>query len=180
MVGLAKFALAAGGCFVLAGPALAQAGPSYRAVDIEKHFLPEKDLGVPRALCIGAESQCSNVAPAAPKTTSGFDLLVNFEYNSDRLTPTAKANLDEFARAMRGARLARASFTVEGHTDGKGGEKFNLNLSARRAEAVVRYLEAHGVTADRLEAKAFGKSRPRTSDPADPLNRRVEARLRAM
>lgn len=79
---------------------------------------------------------------------------------------------------MRGARLARASFTVEGHTDAKGGEKFNIDLSARRADVVVRYLEAHGVAAERLEAKAFGKSRPRTNDPADPSTA-ASRRLRA-
>ncbi len=98
------------GCLVLSGPALAQAQPAYRAADIEKHFLPEKDLGAPRACASARRANAPMRAPAAPKTTSGFDLLVNFEYNSDRLTPTARANLDEFARAMRGARwLVRRS-----------------------------------------------------------------------
>ncbi len=116
--------------------------------------------------------------PRRAEDDVGFDLLVNFEYNSDRLTPAAKANLDEFARAMRGARLARASFTVEGHTDAKGGEKFNIDLSARRANVVVRYLEAHGVAAERLEAKASA-SPGRAPTIGRSLNRRVEARLRA-
>lgn len=82
MVSFAKLSLGICGCLILAGPAFAQVQPAYRADEIERHFLPESNLGAPRALCIGAESQCSNAAPAAPKTTSGFDLLVNFEYNS--------------------------------------------------------------------------------------------------
>ncbi|GJD47759.1 Peptidoglycan-associated lipoprotein [Methylobacterium crusticola] len=186
---LVGIGLGLGGCLLAAGAAVAQVPPSYRASDVERYFsaregasaqggAPARDLGPSRGLCIGAESQCSSAVPARPKVSGGFDLLVNFGHNSDVLTPGAKANLDEFTKALRSDRLRSAAFTVEGHTDAKGGDGFNLDLSARRARSVVRYLSGHGVPADRLEARAFGKSRPRTADPADPVNRRVEAHLR--
>ena len=93
------------------------------------------------------------------------------------MTPAAKANLDEFAKALQDARLKSASFVVEGHTDGRGGDDFNLGLSSRRANTVVKYLAGRGVQAGQLSAKGYGKARPLASDPLDPANRRVEARL---
>ncbi len=66
---------------------------------------------------------------------------------------------------------------IDGHTDSVGSEYLNLELSRRRAVAVLRWLIAHGVDERRLEARGFGPRRP-IADPktADgrALNRRVE------
>jgi outer membrane protein OmpA-like peptidoglycan-associated protein len=129
-----------------------------------------------RSLCIGAEDQCP-AAPSAQPSASAFDLVLSFDYNSADLTPAAKTTLDELAKAMRSERTARARFMIEGHTDATGTEKYNLGLSVRRADAVVAYLEQHGIEASRLDAKGFGETRPRTANPADPANRRVETRV---
>ena len=161
-----------------AGPSLAQSRPAYTAAEIERHFDRGLDLGPSRALCIGTQSECAKAVPERPKA-GGFDLVVTFDYNSDVLTPPAKANLDEFSKAIQGALLHDDAFMVEGHTDAKGSEPYNNELSKRRAEAVVRYLAGQGVDRARLEAKGYGKSHPRAADPADPSNRRVETRLRA-
>lgn len=150
--------------------------PAYTADDIVKQFAP--DLGATRGLCIGTEKECPAEPPKAPVKAT-FDLVVTFDYNSDGLTPMAKRNLDEFARALRDQRLAKAVFMVEGHTDAKGSEDFNLGLSERRANAVVRYLGEQGIDGSHLRAKGYGKLKPRTPDPLDPANRRVETRLRA-
>ena len=160
--------------------ALAQTSqkPAYNSADIVSHFSALPDLGPTRALCIGTDSECAkSIAPKA-KPASNFDLVVNFEYNSSILTKSAKANLDEFAKALKDPRLGTAAFVVEGHTDGKGGADFNLDLSTRRASAVVDYLKQQGVEAPRLEAKGYGKLKPLTGDPLSSNNRRVETRLR--
>ncbi len=90
------------GSLVYAGAALAQGRPAYTAADVEKHFAAGKHLeaayGQSRSVCIGTDSECSNGAAPAAKPEAGFDLLVNFNYNSDVLTPLAQANLQEFAR----------------------------------------------------------------------------------
>ena len=49
---------------------------------------------------------------------------------------------------------------VEGHTDNRGGEKHNQELSQRRAAAVVKYLVGKGVARDRLDPVGFGQTRP--------------------
>lgn len=174
-----NLALAAFAALLASAGHAALAQPAYRAEDIVKHFAPAPDLGATRGLCIGTESECAkSVAPPRPTANTTFDLVVNFDYNSDALSPAARQNLDEFAKALRDSRLSAASFLVEGHTDGKGSDGYNLSLSERRANAVVRYLAEQGVDVKKLAAKGYGKLKPRASDPFDPANRRVETRLR--
>ena len=156
------------GAAILTSPALAD--PAYKA-DTVIDFFTKPKLGKPRAVCIGTEAECPQ--PDQPK----FDLLVNFDFNSDRLTQSARENLDQFAKALRDPRLSTARFEIDGHTDATGSENYNFGLSERRAEAVVAYLASQGLNASMLKAKGFGKSKPRVADPFDPINRRVESRL---
>lgn len=165
-------------CGVLSLPAKAQ---TYKADDIVKHFEPAAPkLGATRGLCIGTEAECSKAGHAVPpaKPASAFDLVVKFKYNSDVLEPEAKLNLDEFAKALKAPQLSASSFMVEGHTDAAGSSSYNLNLSERRAQSVVRYLNEKGVDTSRLIAKGYGQSRPVVADPLSGDNRRVETRLR--
>ena len=156
----------------------ASSEPTYKASDVVKHFAPALDLGPTRALCIGTASECAKSVPSTPKVTSNFDLVVTFEYNSATLTKSAKENLDEFAKALKDPRLDTSSFIVEGHTDGKGSDSYNLELSSRRAAAVVAHLKERGVDAAKLEPRGYGKLKPLAADPLSATNRRVETRLK--
>jgi OOP family OmpA-OmpF porin len=49
---------------------------------------------------------------------------------------------------------------VQGHTDAVGSAPFNLKLSQARAESVREYLVTHGVPAEELSAKGYGKTQP--------------------
>lgn len=100
---------------------------------------------------------------------------VNFLSGSDTLTREAREVLTGVARTMMSAPDMRVS--VEAHTDGAGAPRSNLELSRRRALAVVRFLTAQGVPLNRFEARAFGESRPIASDETAEgrqMNRRVE------
>lgn len=112
---------------------------------------------------------------AAP-APAGLDLLINFDLDSARLSDEARRNLDAFVEALHHPALAGLRFAVEGHTDATGPDGYNLSLSSRRAAAVVDYLAARGVDTERLAAQGYGESRPRTADPMNPQNRRVETR----
>ena len=102
---------------------------------------------------------------------------MTFEFNSYRLTGRAQRNLREFAKALSRAELQNLRFAVDGHTDAAGSEGYNMNLSERRAEAVVEFLKAQGIDTARLSARGYGESKPATDNPRDPANRRVETRL---
>jgi outer membrane protein OmpA-like peptidoglycan-associated protein len=152
----------------------AQAGgekPAYTHEDIIEH------LGLHRGVCIGTEQTCPTTTPPAPDPAVSFDLVITFDYASDVLNEAAKRNLNEFAKALRDERLRTVSFLVEGHTDARGSDSYNLGLSERRAQAVVAYLTAQGVERNKVMAKGHGEAKPRMPDPLDPANRRVETRI---
>jgi len=176
--------LGAAVCVALAPSTLivpAQADPAYTADKVIDIFVKDKATvdaakasALRRSICVGTAADC----PAAPvPSVTRFDLLVNFEFDSDKLTQAATANLDQFAKALRDPKLKGLKFEIDGHTDATGAEMYNLGLSERRAKAVVSYLAAQGIDAADLDAKGFGKTKPRVADPFSPENRRVETHL---
>ena len=105
------------------------------------------------------------------------DLYIPFEFNSDRLVPEAEAQLEELSSALGGDSLAAYRFEIAGHTDASGAADYNLSLSERRAESVMRYLLDRGVSPSRLMAVGYGEERLlHESRPMDAANRRVEIR----
>src|SRR5580698_571928 len=139
----------------------AHADPAYKA-DTVADFFAKAAMGKARSICFGTAADCP--APPPSGAAAKFDLLVNFEFNSDKLTQAAKDNLDQFAKALHDPRLKDQKFEIDGHTDATGAEDYNLGLSERRAAAVVAYLASEGIDATNLIAKGFGKSKPRVSD----------------
>ncbi|WFP75864.1 OmpA family protein [Mesorhizobium sp. WSM4906] len=155
------------------------ADPLQKSEDIVKFFTGAGNLGASRGICVGTEEECKskNEKNAAPNKT-GLDMMINFGLDSAQLDQTARAELDEFAKALKDNRLSTFSFVVEGHTDASGPDRYNQDLSQRRAQSVAAFLTANGVQAARLEAIGLGKSHPRVANPYDPVNRRVEMRIR--
>jgi outer membrane protein OmpA-like peptidoglycan-associated protein len=159
----------------LAFLAPAQADPAYKADKVIEIFLKDKAAKeATRGICIGTAADCPT--PKAPPPAH-FDLLVNFDFDSDRLTKSATENLGEFAKALQDPRLKGQKFEIDGYTDATGAEDYNLGLSERRANAVVSYLTSQGLDASEFVAKGFGKTKPRVPDPYSPENRRVETHL---
>lgn len=102
-------------------------------------------------------------------------LHVQFSFDSVELTRATRRDLDRVAEALADARLADAAVMVEGHTDATGSAAYNLNLSQRRADAVVAYLIRRGIAGGRLRAVGHGEDRPLAAyAPADGRQRRVE------
>ncbi|RYZ39740.1 MAG: OmpA family protein [Myxococcaceae bacterium] len=104
---------------------------------------------------------------------------VFFENNQAVIQKRSNAVLDKVA-AILVSHPEIAKIRVEGHTDNKGKAEYNLDLSQRRAEAVVDYLVGKGVQRERLEAKGFGPQQPIADNAtADgrAKNRRVEFKI---
>ena len=165
---------------LLTSLAPAHADPAYSSENVVQIFLKQKGAltgGKTRALCVGTAADCKKQEAAEAPPPVQFDLLANFEFNSDQLTQAARENLDQFAKAIKDPRLAGSKFEIDGHTDAVGPEEYNQGLSERRADAVVSYLASDGIDKSLLVAKGFGKSKPRVANPYSPENRRVETHL---
>lgn len=103
---------------------------------------------------------------------------VNFEFNKANLTLNAKTLLDGVSDALMSAPDIRVE--VGGHTDSKGSDDYNQQLSENRAKSVMAYLTERGVTADRMTAVGYGEVQPVADNDTDEgreLNRRVELKI---
>lgn len=170
--------LAAGAVLTLfattATPALA-GSDSYSASDIVAFFEQQKMMVNTRGICVGSDAECA--AAEVSDHSTAFDLLINFDKNSWALTEESRGKLIEFSVALRNPALSRLRFSVDGFTDASGNENYNLDLSARRANSVVEFLQSLGVARGTLVARGWGETNFRAEDALDPLNRRVETRI---
>jgi OOP family OmpA-OmpF porin len=167
---------AAASLFTMSASLCAAAGETaYKADDIVRFFTSKNPTVATRGICVGTAEECGLAQPTQKPLS--FNLMVNFQKNSAILTDDARANLDEFSKALKDPRLTDAAFAVDGYTDASGTEKYNLGLSDRRAKSVVSYLVQRGVEKAKLDAKGFGETNPIAPDPYDPVNRRVETSL---
>lgn len=99
---------------------------------------------------------------------------VYFNFNSDEIKSESFELLDEVADTILANDVGRV--LVEGHTDSRGRDAYNLDLSDRRANAVRNYLLRKGVPETQLIAKGFGEARPvdtNASERGRANNRRV-------
>jgi outer membrane protein OmpA-like peptidoglycan-associated protein len=103
-------------------------------------------------------------------------LQIRFEVDSAVIGEESHRPLEVLAEFMNGNPNLRL-VEVHGHTDEQSTPAYNLRLSRRRANAVVRFLVEAGVDQARLRARGFGNERPiarGTSPEAQAQNRRVE------
>jgi outer membrane protein OmpA-like peptidoglycan-associated protein len=83
-----------------------------------------------------------------------------YEFDKATLTPESTASLDELVKLLEN----NPNVTIElaSHCDFRGRDQYNERLSQKRAEAVVAYLIDNGIDKERLTAKGYGESKPKT------------------
>lgn len=85
---------------------------------------------------------------------------INYEFGSWELLPGSKTSLDTLVAVL----LLNPTITIEimSHTDHVGSDQFNFELSQKRAQSVVEYLIEKGISPQRLVAKGYGETWPKT------------------
>lgn len=104
-----------------------------------------------------------------------FDSGILFGFDSAILQPKAKENIYKLADILK--KYPDSNILIAGHTDSDGTEKYNQELSERRAKAVSDYTMMQGVSSSRLSIVGLGESEPiatNSTDSGKQLNRRVE------
>lgn len=113
---------------------------------------------------------------AIAKTRPSIDLEIYFDYNSAAIAPRAVPSVTSLGRALSDPALRGSVFLVGGHTDAKGGEEYNLQLSERRAQSVKQFLvQKFRIPEDTLVVAGFGKEQLKNKAvPFAAENRRVQ------
>jgi outer membrane protein OmpA-like peptidoglycan-associated protein len=102
-----------------------------------------------------------------------------FDYDSDTIKGDARDNLDQLAQSL--AKYGDSELMIIGHTDSKGTEEYNQDLSERRSQSARRYLASQGVTRT-IRTLGRGETEPVASNDDESgraINRRVEVAIYA-
>ncbi|KAA2244659.1 OmpA family protein [Chitinophaga agrisoli] len=100
---------------------------------------------------------------------------VLFGFDKSDLAATAQDNIKQLAEVLN--KYPDTYVRVEGHTDDKGTDEYNMGLSERRANAVAAFLRAQGIAANRVQPFWYGESQPKVPNDTEEnraKNRRVE------
>lgn len=101
--------------------------------------------------------------------------VVEFEFASDQLTPAGTALLDELLVPL--VEFSAVPVEIAGHADAQGSPDRNLELSRRRAQAVLDYFVSRGEDPERFLAVGYGDTRPiadNSTEEGRQKNRRIE------
>lgn len=104
-----------------------------------------------------------------------FNEKILFAFSKSDLGDAAKTNLNNLVKVLN--KYPNTNIEVQGHTDGRGSDEYNMGLSERRAATVANYLKAQGIDTSRITTKGYGESAPAYSNDTDEgmaQNRRVE------
>ncbi|AWH84645.1 cell envelope biogenesis protein OmpA [Flavobacterium album] len=102
---------------------------------------------------------------------------IYFEFDKSNITKEGAAELDKLVEVMR--TKPELIIMAQAHTDNRGSDQYNLDLSDRRARAVVQYVISKGISENRISGKGYGETQPRVActectDEQHAQNRRNE------
>jgi outer membrane protein OmpA-like peptidoglycan-associated protein len=116
--------------------------------------------------------------------SSGAKIILEniyFELDSHALLPESRYELQRIIDFM--TKNSKIKVEIGGHTDSTGSAEYNMDLSLKRAESVMKYLTDHGIDTGRLDAKGYGQTRRidlSETDEGRQKNRRVEFEILAL
>lgn len=146
-------------------------------------------------VCFNASDEvpnCRAIAPYANKmkfedANSNADLLgmddnrqvfipdVNFDFDKSSLNSLGVARVQQIAKLLE--TMPEVGIAVEGHTDYKGSDDYNMKLGEKRAQSVIAELVRLGIPASRLSPISYGEGKPLFTEETDwarAANRRVQ------
>ncbi len=131
--------------------------------------------GAPTSCTPGEAPPPNPVATALDECRAAIVYGVNFDVDSDAIRPDAEPALTQILSAL--SERPNMAAVIEGHTDSDGSDEYNIDLSGRRAQAVVAWLVEHGASAGNLTASGRGEGEPiadNETSAGKASNRRVE------
>jgi peptidoglycan-associated lipoprotein len=122
-----------------------------------------------------AEAARRAAADREAAAAAALKATVYFDYDQDALTSDAASRLEAKVPVMQANHDVR--IRVEGHTDERGSDEYNLALGQRRAAAARKFLVSRGIEEGRIETVSYGEERPACAEHEESCwakNRRDE------
>ncbi|WP_177731043.1 OmpA family protein [Flavobacterium inviolabile] len=86
---------------------------------------------------------------------------IYFEYDKSNITQQGAFELDKLVQVMKNN--PAMVIMVKSHTDSRGSDQYNMNLSDRRAKSTVQYIISKGIAKDKISGKGYGESEPKVN-----------------
>ncbi len=121
---------------------------------------------------------CPDEVPKELEKFTGVIEGIFFDTNRDSIKKKSETRLQNAADIL--AKFPTIRIEVSGHTDSKGNDEYNAELSRRRAESVKQWLVDHGIDGARIQTRGAGENEPIASNSnkaGRAQNRRIEFRL---
>ncbi|HMU41498.1 MAG TPA: OmpA family protein [Pseudomonadota bacterium] len=136
--------------------------PGCPALDFDGDTVPDDTDACPERPGVPSSDPRKNGCPGLVALSGGTIKLsqqVFFKFNRDGIQKASFPLLRAVADLLK-ARPELKRIEIQGHTDNRGPADYNLDLSDRRAKAVMQHLVEQGVDATRLAAKGYGDTQP--------------------
>lgn len=130
--------------------------------------------------------EIEQTVPGAEVERVGEGIVINFNekvlfgFNQATLNSNSYAALNNLVTVLN--KYNQTDLKIYGHTDSKGTEAYNQDLSVRRASAVSNYLISRGISGSRLQTYGYGETAPKCTNETEAgraCNRRVEFAITA-
>jgi len=121
----------------------------------------ENGAGTMEKIWGGKATVVINLEPLKPIITETEVILqpIFFEFNKSNITSEGAAELDKLVEVMN--EHPEMVIFAKSHTDNRGGDKYNMNLSDRRAKSTVQYVISKGIAKERITGQGFGETEPK-------------------
>ncbi|PVW15232.1 OmpA family protein [Marixanthomonas spongiae] len=138
----------------------------------------DKDDQCPDVAGTVANNGCPEVTVEVIKEINEYSKTILFDYDKATIRQESYGALQSIADIMK--EYPNTVFHIEGHTDSRGSDAYNMKLSKERAASVMDYLTTIGMPANRLTSEGYGEERPVATNKTAAgrqQNRRVEISL---
>jgi outer membrane protein OmpA-like peptidoglycan-associated protein len=86
---------------------------------------------------------------------------IYFEFNKSNITQDGAFELDKLVQVLRNN--DKLVILAKSHTDNRGSDQYNMDLSDRRAKSTVQYILSKGIPAAQISGKGFGETEPKVA-----------------
>ncbi|WP_281421348.1 OmpA family protein [Hymenobacter profundi] len=144
-------------------------------LDKDGDGVPDHEDRCPNTPGPASNKGCPEVKAETKKVLNEATKYIQFEFNKAALKPSSYPKLEQLVSILN--EYPDYNLSIAGHTDSKGSDAYNQQLSYDRASSARQYMIEKGIAESRIESRGYGESKPIATNDTEAgraLNRRVD------